>query len=116
MANLIGDVEWYRGDTYPLELTIKNKNTGEIVDLTGFSFILTIDLLKEPADDVTKLFDVVGILDDDPTTGKVTFLPTSANTDLDPKIYFYDIEMTDASGNIRTIAKYKWKLKQDISK
>lgn len=116
MANLIGEITWYRGDSYPLELTIKDKATGLVIDITGYSFILTIDSLDKPPDDTTKQFDVVGVLDSDPTTGKVSFTPTNVDTDLEPATYFYDVQMTDASSNIRTIAKDKWKLKQDISK
>ena len=116
MATLIGDIEWYRGDSYPLELTIKDKTSGLVIDLTGYSFLLTVDTLKEPPDDTTKVFDVIGVLDGDPTTGKVSFTPTAIQTAIDPAGYFYDVQMTDASNNIRTIAKNKWKILQDISK
>jgi len=116
MANLIGEIDWYRGDSYPLELTIKDKATGMVIDITGYSFLLTVDTLQSPPDDTTKVFDVVGVLNGDPTTGKVSFTPTVTDTNKTPGSYFYDVEMTDASSNIRTIAKSKWKMLQDISK
>lgn len=116
MATLIGEIEWYRGDSYPLELTVKDANTKEVIDITGYSFILTIDTLKEPPDNTTKVFSVNGVLNVDPTTGKVSFTPTALNTAIDTGSYYYDVQMTDASIHIRTIAKNKWKILQDITK
>lgn len=116
MTTLIGEIEWYRGDSYPLDLTIKNKNDSTVIDLTGYSFILTVDTSSAPTTDATKVFEVAGVLNADPTTGKVSFTPTALQTGITPKTYYYDVQMTDASGNIRTIAKNKWKIKQDISK
>lgn len=116
MANLIGEIEWYRGDSYPLELTIKDKESGVAIDITGYTFKLTIDATKKPENEDTLLFAVDGVLNGDPTTGKVSFTPTVINTDQEPNTYYYDVQMTDASGNIRTIAKNKWKIIQDITK
>jgi hypothetical protein len=115
MATL-GEITWYRGDSYPIELTIKDASTSAVIDITGYSFLLTVDSLAEPPDDTTKVFEVAGVLDADPTTGKVSFTPTSVNTDLAATTYYYDIQMTDISSNIRTIAKNKWKISQDITK
>jgi len=115
MSELIGDIEWYRGDSYPLTLTIKSKSTKQAIDITGYAFKLTVSSTKDPPDDSTKLFDVDGDLDE-PTEGKVVFTPTATNTDFVPGTYYYDIQMTDINSNIRTIAKYKWKQLQDISK
>jgi len=117
MADLIGEIAWYRGDSYPVKLTIKDKTTSVEIDLTGYTFLLTVDSDKNPSDTSTKVFEVAGILEDQGTnTGEVTFTPTTSNTDLSPLTYYYDIQMTDASGNIRTIAKNKWKITQDITK
>ncbi len=115
MAKLLGKVEWYRGDSYPVELTIKNATTKAVIDLTGFSFVLTVDTLKAPPDDTAKAFEITGVIDD-PTTGIVSFTPTVIQTDVPPKTYYYDIQMTDASGNIRTIAKNQFVILQDITK
>jgi len=116
MATLIGEITWYRGDSYPLELTIKDKSSGLVIDLTGYSFKFTVDSKENPADETTNLFVVDGVLDGDPTTGKISFTPTASNTDLSPKDYYYDVQMTDASNNIRTIAKGRFKITQDITK
>ena len=116
MADLIGDIDWFRGDSYPLTLTIKNKKTKEVIDITGYSFILTVDSEKDPVNTSTKIFSVVGVLSDTPINGVVTFTPSALATNFINNMYYFDIQMTDASGNIRTIAKYKWKQSQDITK
>lgn len=116
MTTLIGDIEWYRGDSYPLELTIKDQVTGEVIDLTGFSFMLSVNSLRDPPDASTLIFNVAGVLDADPLTGKVTFTPTSTHTGIDPKVYYYDVQMTNTAGDIRTIVKHKWRILQDITK
>ena len=113
---VIGDITWFRGDSYPAEIHIVNTNTGDALDITGYTFKLTVDTNKNPADDSTKLFELLGNIDPDPTTGKVAFTPTPENNDLVPKNYYYDIEMTDPMGYVRTIAKNKWIIVQDITK
>ncbi len=115
MAKL-GDIEYYRGDSYPIELTIKNNGTQEVIDITGFSFILTVDSLREPRDETTQIFTTTGIIDADPSTGKVSFTLSSSQTNLSSKTYYYDIQMIDTDGNIRTIAKNQLQILQDITK
>ena len=116
MATLLGEVEWYRGDSYPLELTIKDKATGNVVDISGYSFKFTVDEKENPINTDTQKFSVDGVLDADPATGKASFTPTDSETDLSPKTYFYDVQMIDGSSNKRTIAKGKFKVIQDITK
>ena len=113
----LGDLEWYRGDSYPINILIKNKSTGQPIDLTGYSFLLTCSSVKDPVDTSSQLFQVDGVIPDQTTnTGEVVFTPSETDTAIDPGKYFYDIEMTDPVGNIRTIAKYKFNILQDITK
>ena len=118
MADLLSDIEWYRGDSYPLELTIKNKSTGVAIDITGYSFLLTVNSTKTPTDETDQVFQVVGLVDVDQVanTGVVTFTPTTVNTDQTPATYYYDVQMTNAASHIKTIAKFKFKIVQDITK
>ncbi len=113
---VLGDISWYRGDSYPLELEITNSDTEEIIDIVGCSFLLTVDSLKSPPDNTTKVFEVAGVLDDDTSTGRVSFTPSATSTDLTPGTYYYDLQITDSSSNIRTVSKGKWKIIQDITK
>lgn len=122
MADILGDLSWRRGDSYPITLTIKDKSVtpSEAIDITGYSFKMTVTTEKDPVDDTSKLFDVVGEVDADQTNnkGKVHFTPSANDTDQLNGKYYYDVEMTDASGNIRTISPYgaKFTLNQDQTK
>jgi len=116
MAEILGDIDWYRGDSYPLTMTIKNKETKEVVPLAGYTFQLAVDPLQNPVDDSDQVFSVAGVIDVDPNTGKVSFTPTSLQTDFGKGLFWFGIQMTNAVGHVKTIAKYKWKQSQDINK
>lgn len=115
---LLGEITWFRGDSYPIELTIKDKATSEAIDISGYAFLMTVNTEKDPIDETAQIFQVVGEIDADQITnkGKITLTPTAVNTDLSNGTYYYDVQMTDSSGNIRTIAKDKFKISQDITK
>jgi hypothetical protein len=106
------DIERKRGDTYPIEITVLSD--GVALDITGASFLLTVDPAKEPTDATNNLCQLTGVITDAPT-GAVSFTPTANQMDAVGK-YFFDIQMTDASGAIRTIDAGKFVLKQDITK
>lgn len=115
----LGDIDWRRGDSFPITLTV-NDSDGNPIDLTGYTFKLTVNSEQDPTDTTNQQFQVVGVVDLDQVTnkGKVSFTPTASDTDLDKATYFYDVEMTDTSSHIRTISPYKakFKLNQDQTK
>ena len=113
---MLSEINYYRGDSWPITLLVKDKNTQLPIDLTGCAFTLTVDTEKNPADETTKVFETAGIIDQDPTTGLVAFLPTTLNTDLTPGTYYYDVEYVDSFSNVRTILKDKFKILQDVTK
>lgn len=118
MARPRTSITMYRGDSYPIAFTISyriNSNTTAPIDLTGCSLLMTVDTLENPPDNATKMFDVAGVLADDPTTGIVYFTPTALNTSAIGS-YYFDVQLTDADGNIRTVAKDKFVVSQDITK
>jgi hypothetical protein len=115
---VLGDLTITRGDSYPIPIKLTDSITGLPLNLTGYTFVMTVDSKENPADDTTQLFQVAGIIAD-PTTGIVSFQPTEVNTDLTPrpltKPYWYEIEYTTLSTR-RTIAKYKLAIVQDLAK
>lgn len=104
----------YRGDTVADEFTVKDA-AGVAVNITGFTFKLTVDTLKAPPDNTTKLYDITGIITD-AANGVVEFVPTSPNANQTPGKYFFDVQMTDGSGRIQTIQTGTYTYKQDITK
>ena len=109
------DIEYVRDDTEPITISIKTV-AGAPVDITGWTFKMTVNTEKSPADDANQVFEIDGVLDDDPLTGIVSFNPgegliTQVGT------FYYDIERVNAAGKRKTIRNgYKFKVAQDITK
>ena len=111
----MGSITMYRGDSYPITFTIRDRGTGSVVDLAGSSLKMTVDRKSNPSGEGTKLFSCNGVLDTtQPPTGKVTFTPTSSNTST-AGIFYYDIQMTKGT-TVRTIEKDTFTISQDITK
>ena len=108
------DIKRTRGDTFPFVLTVVDTD-GDAVDITGASFLLTVDLLENPTDASQKLFQVAGVLVV-PASGTVRFTLTEPNSDQPPLTYYYYIQMTDAAAAVRTISKGEWVVSQDFTK
>lgn len=110
----MSSITLFRGDSYPIIFTLKDKITTLPLNLTGATFKLTVDTRKDPTDGTTKVFDVVGVLTATPIDGKVSFTPTTVNTGTIGK-YFYDVQMTTGA-NIRTVVKDTFTITMDITK
>jgi hypothetical protein len=106
------DIERKRGDTWPIEITVNADSVP--LDVTGTSFILTVDPSKAPTSNTTNLFQLNGVVTNGPN-GRVAFTPTPSQVDRVGK-FFYDIQMTDGTGAKRTVAEGKFILTQDITK
>ncbi len=104
---------WARGDSDAKGFIVQD-SAGVVIDITGFTFRLTVNTDQDPAPG-TELFTVVGVITD-ATNGRVAFAPTITDTDQTPGEYFYDVEQTDAGGLISTIIKGICEIVQDISK
>ena len=103
-----------RGDSYPLPFTLTDP-AGAQLDLTDCTVVLTVSAEAAPEDDTAQVCQVAGVLGDDPTTGAVSFTPTTADTGT-PGEYYYDIQVTDADSHVRTPITSTLTILQDISK
>lgn len=108
------DLTRKRGDTYADEWAIISETTGQPIDITDHTFKLTVDPSEEPDTDSENLFQLTGVLTD-PTNGIVEFAPSAAQAD-HVGSYFYDVQMTDPAGRLRTIDKGAYVFTQDITK
>jgi len=101
-----------RGDTYPIEILVTSNDIP--LDVTGCTFKLTVDPSKAPVDDTANIITLTGVLvGSEP--GRVNFPLTDSQADHLGK-YYYDVQMTDAGGIIRTIMADKFVWVQDITK
>jgi len=105
------DICRYRGDTYPEVFNIKE--AGAVVDITGYSFLLTINPASDPSDTSEQLAQIAGVLTE-PTAGRVSF-PFSS-VDLAPGNFFYDVQSVDTSANKKTHGVGSVVIIQDITK
>ncbi len=103
-----------RGDTYAETITITD-TTGAVIDITGYTFKLTVDPEKAPASAANNLFSITGTILS-AVAGTVEFAPSALQADQTPGTYYFDIQLIDGAGRIRTIALDKYIVVQDISK
>ena len=103
-----------RGDSPVMFFRVKDAD-GNNVDVTGFTFLLTVDPSPAPSNADNNLFQVSGVIDDGPN-GRVRVQPSTANTDIAPGVYFYDIQMTTLDPSVRTIFAGEFEVLQDITK
>lgn len=112
-----------RGDTFAFTFTIQD-SAGAALDLTGNSYVLTVNLEEDPATTANEVFSTAGALlaQSGATLGQVQFAFTTANwTAFDgkataPVTVYCDLQQTDSGGGLRTIAKGPFVVSQDISK
>lgn len=108
------DLTRYRGDTAADVITVQT-SAGAAVDVTGFTFILTVNSIQNPPDNTTELYNIAGAILV-AAAGTVEFVPTTGNSDQKPAAYYYDIQMIDDVGRIKTIEKGMYTYTQDITK
>lgn len=113
------DVCFNRGDTFVFERVIRDE-LNAIIDITGFAFAFTVDSQLNPPDNATQIFSVAGVVPVG-TDGVVQFAFSVANwlayttaVGNPPNVAFYGLQMTDASGGIRTIRKGTFEVEADI--
>jgi hypothetical protein len=102
----------YRGDTYRIRIQARDKVTKAAVDLTGATAVLSVSSTLEPSS-APDVFTVAGVIPAPATQGIVDFEPPGNTA---PGLYYYDIQITDAQGKIRTLIKDEYEIVQDITK
>ncbi len=108
------ELERTRGDTYADQFTIGNSTTGSPVNLAGCTVTLTVNTVRNPIDISTQVYQLVGV-SDDPASGIVNFAPTAEQANLNG-LHYFDIQLTDSNGVIRTLVKGTYSYTQDITK
>lgn len=108
-------VSRFRGDTEALTLKLVD-SSGVAIDITGYSFLLTISSSKAPEDASDQLAQETGSISN-AAAGEVTFpvSPTGAGN-IAAGNYFWDAQYTTSGGSVRTFAHGTWKVVQDITK
>jgi hypothetical protein len=118
MSDHVESIPLYRkrGDDYPMEFTIYDDADPKApINITGFAFRMVVDPSDCPADASNNVLDLTGVLSDAPN-GVFQFNPSVAQMEFTPDTYYYEIQMTDGAGNLRSIVKSKFIMEQDLVK
>lgn len=102
-----------RGDTTTIAIRLTTDGTTPI-DITGNTFLLTIDPSQTPIDNSNNVLQLTGVIIN-AADGRVGFTPTTPQANIAPGVYFYDIQWT-AGATIRTIMRGQFEVQQDITK
>jgi hypothetical protein len=105
------DIFIIRGDTTSINFTVAG------VDLTGATVFFTVK--PELTDDSTDTNAVITkevTSHSDPTAGETVIELDSTDTDVEPGVYYYDIQIKRASGTILSIPARKLKIWADVTR
>ena len=92
---------FYRGDTVEIEIEFTQED-GTPLDITGYSVF--ISLKKYYNDDDSKAVLTKKITNHtDPINGKTTIKLLPDETNVEPNIYFYDIQLVKDDENVFTV-------------
>jgi len=112
----MSDIERKRGDSYADVFVLSSRETGQILNLSGYStFLLTLDTRKDPPDTTTQVYQLAGQVVGPQADGKVQFAPTPAQADRIGR-FFFDLQVTEPGGAIRTVLAARYTYRQDITK
>jgi hypothetical protein len=122
-TDLAGDcIARKRGDTAPDKIFVTDPEDPAQgpLDITGFSFRMTVNTEQDPEPVGppiigVELVSIAGTITN-PTGGEVEFPWSAGEADQVPEDYFYDIQQTDTTGRILTIAKERYQFQQDVTK
>ena len=116
------DIERRRGDTKDISIRLKD-SSGNILDVTGYTALLTINTSKAPDPETSpqegeQVFQASGAPNSPGTDGIIRFdMDAFGGSPYVPVgSYFYDVQITDAGGEILTPLIGKFKVVQDITK
>lgn len=104
-----------RGDTYRIRFEFTDPETGDALDLTGATLVLTVNEEQYPADATNEVFSVAGVIFGDAENGVCDFSPTTEDA-ANVGSYYYDVQLTGADASIRTLCRGQYRVFQDITK
>lgn len=111
LSPIVADITIWRGDNPVLIFTFTDAVTGLPINLTGTTLALTVNRTSDGS--ATNEFQLIpiNVLD---TTGVAQFQPTTVQTAIERRSYFYDVQWTSGS-TIRTLATGRFTVEDDIN-
>lgn len=115
MAQLEPAIIRYRGDTAPDKFVLVDENDEPLDITTGYVFTMTVNRCESPTDDTDQIYQSTGVVTNGPD-GEYEFRPSADDTDQVPAFYWYDVQVLDPTGYIKTVEKEPIQFVQDITK
>jgi len=104
----------YRGDSRNYNINI-TKSNGDPEPITGWKFYFTAKLdYHDPDDKAYIKKDITNHTD--PENGKTIIALLHEDTDINPGVYWYDIQAKRADGSILTLARGRLEVTLDITR
>lgn len=95
-------------------ITVNVSGTAGTVDITGYKFFFTVKEVDTDTDANAKISKDVSS-HSNPSIGQTVISMGTADTNIEPKIYVYDIQMKDTASKITTLLKGEFEVKQDVT-
>lgn len=93
-----------REDSPVISHVLRDPDTKDPVDITGYSFEFVVDTREEPDDVSTELFRITATITDG-LGGAFEYQPSSLQTTQVRSTYFYRLIMTTTVPSVRTVLK-----------
>ncbi len=100
------------GDTKPFQF--ERRVNGAVIDITGFTYVLSVDPDSAPESSSTQLFQLTGSVVDGPN-GIVEFAMNASQSDQNVDVFFYDIQETDGAADITIASRGKYEFEARIT-
>lgn len=106
-------LEFYKGNTSDISIAVKDAN-GDPFDLTDFTMTL---IVKESSseEDVEAEIEKEAVISA-PTTGVGIVSLTATDTNIDAKIYCYEIQINKSTDDIKTLFVDDFEIRQSIKR
>jgi hypothetical protein len=89
-----------RGDTRSFPVTFYDSDGVTPLSLVGGTVKFTVNATEEPSDNSAAVIQKTITVHTSPLNGQTTIALSSSDTNITPGEYYYDVQLTDASGNV----------------
>jgi len=109
--------DYIRGDTRVVDINCFQSDGVTPLDITGSTVYFTVNASQSPTDDSGAAFQKTTTSHIAPTLGQTSIKILPADTQsLTPGVFYYDIQVKDASGNITSLKQDEFDINADITR
>lgn len=108
--------KFIRGDSRVINITVTNAG-GTVKDITGGKVMFTLKSTSDTSDDTAAAVQKTVTSHTNPTLGlsQISLVPTDTSG-LTPGMYYYDLQVVDAGGNVTSTKQDTWEIIPDTTR